>query len=78
MCWVDGGQEIGGGKDLEVAVDLGIEAGAVDDEVTGRFQGHLFHREGVAEDRRGCGGYILGEVLQVGLGLGRHSCAVQN
>jgi len=27
----DGGQEVGGGEDLEVAVDLGIEATAVDD-----------------------------------------------
>ena len=27
----DGGQEVGGGEDLEVAVDLGIEPGAVDD-----------------------------------------------
>ena len=26
-----GGQEVGGGEDLEVAVDLGIEPGAVDD-----------------------------------------------
>jgi hypothetical protein len=29
----DGGQEVGGGEDLEVAVDLGIEPGAVDDHV---------------------------------------------
>ena len=28
----DGGQKVGGGKDLEVAVDLGIKPGAVDDE----------------------------------------------
>jgi hypothetical protein len=27
----DGGQEVGGGEDLEVTVDLGIEPGAVDD-----------------------------------------------
>jgi hypothetical protein len=25
----DGGQEVGGGEDLEVAVDLGIEPGAL-------------------------------------------------
>jgi hypothetical protein len=25
----DGGQEVGGGEDLEVAVDLGIELGAL-------------------------------------------------
>ena len=31
----DGGQEVGGAKDLEVAVDLGIELGAVDDGVGG-------------------------------------------
>jgi hypothetical protein len=31
----DGGQEVGGGEDLEVAVDLGIEPGAVDDQVAG-------------------------------------------
>ena len=29
----DGGQEVGGGEDLKVAVDLGVEAGAVDDHV---------------------------------------------
>jgi len=34
----DGGQEVGGGEDLEVAVNLGIEAGAVDDDVGGPFQ----------------------------------------
>ena len=27
----DGGQEVGGGEDLEIPVDLGIEPGAVDD-----------------------------------------------
>ena len=59
------GQKVGGGKDLEVAVDLGIKPGAVDDEVAGRFQGHLFDRERVAQD-------VLGEVFEVGLGLGRH------
>ena len=61
----DGGQKVGGGKDLEVAVDLGIKPGAVDDEVAGRFQGHVFDRERVAQD-------VLGEVFEVGLGLGRH------
>jgi len=30
----DGDQEVGGGEDLEVAVDLGIEPGAVDDHVS--------------------------------------------
>ena len=38
----DGSQKVGGGEDLEVAVDLGIEAGAVDDHVgrgTGRSGG---------------------------------------
>jgi hypothetical protein len=31
----DGGQEVGGGEDFEVAVDLGVEAGTVDDGVAG-------------------------------------------
>ena len=48
-----------GGEDLEVAVDLGVEAGAVDDHVGGGFEGHLFHREGVAQD-------VLGEAFEVG------------
>jgi len=52
----------GGGEDFEVAVDVGVEAGAVDDEVAGRFQGDLLDREGVAQD-------VLGEVFEVGLGL---------
>ena len=46
----DGGQEVGGGEDLEVAVDLGIEPGAVDDHVRGPFQGHLLNGERVAQD----------------------------
>ena len=33
----DGGQAVGGGEDLEVAVDLGIEARAVGDDVRGLF-----------------------------------------
>src|ERR1039458_3044113 len=46
----DGGQEVGGGEDLEVAVDLGIEPGAVDDHVRGGFERHLFHGEGIPQD----------------------------
>jgi len=61
----DGGQGVGEGEDLEVAVDFGVEARAVDDHVGGGFQDHLFHGERIAQD-------VLGEVLQVGLGLGRH------
>ena len=64
----DGGQEVGGGEDLEVAVDLGIEPGAVDDDVRGPFQGHLLDGERVAQD-------VLGQVLQVRLGLGRDALA---
>ena len=64
----DGGQEVGGGEDLEVAVNLGIEARAIDDDVGGPFQGHLLNREGVAQD-------VLGRALDVGLGLGRHLLA---
>ena len=44
----DGGQEIGGGEDLEVAVDFGVEPGAVDDGVGGGFHGHLLHGEGIS------------------------------
>ena len=38
----DGGQEVHGGEDLEVAVDLGVQFGTVDDGVAGRFHGHSF------------------------------------
>lgn len=46
-----GGQEVGGGEDLEVAVDLGIEPGAMDNHVCqGRLQGRGFGGEAA------CGG----------------------
>jgi len=64
----DGGQEVGGGEDFEVAVDLGIEARAIDDDVGGPFQRHLLNREGIAQD-------VLGQGFEVGLGLGRHLLA---
>jgi hypothetical protein len=64
----DGGQEVGGGEDLEIPVDLGIEPGALDDHVRRPFQGHLLNGERVAQD-------VLGQVLQVRLGLGRHLLA---
>jgi len=51
------------GFDFQVAVDLGVEAGAVEDDVAGGFEGHLFDGEGVAQD-------VLGEVFEVGLMLG--------
>src|ERR1019366_930332 len=41
----DGGQEVRRREHLEIAVDLGIEPGAVDDDVPGRLQRHLLHRE---------------------------------
>ena len=65
----DGSKEVSGGKDLEVAVDLGVEAGAVDDGVGGKLQCHFFHRERVAED-------VLGELFEVRLVLGRDRVAV--
>jgi hypothetical protein len=46
----NGGQEVDGSEYLEVAVDLGVEPGALNDQVRGGFQSHLFHREGVAQD----------------------------
>ena len=64
----DGGQEVGGGEDLEVAVDLGVEAGAVDHHVGRGLQRHFLHGEGVAQD-------VLGQGFEVGLGLGRHLLA---
>ena len=64
----DGGQEVGGGEDLEVAVDLGVEPRAVDHHVRGPLQGHLLNGEGIAQD-------VLGQILQVRLGLGRHRLA---
>ena len=64
----DGGQEVGGGEDLEVAVDLGIEAGAVDDHVGRGLQRHFLHGEGIPQD-------VLGQGFEVGLGLGWHRLA---
>ena len=64
----DGSQKVGGGEDIEVAVDLGIEPGAVDDHVGQELQCHFLHGEGVPED-------VLGEVLQIGFGLGWHLLA---
>jgi hypothetical protein len=58
----DGGEKIRGGEDFKVTVNLGVETRAIDDHVGGRFKGHLFHREGIAEN-------ILGEVFKVGLGF---------
>ena len=49
----DGGQEVGGGEDLEVAVDLGIEAGAVDHHVGRGLQRHFLHGEGIPQDVMG-------------------------
>jgi hypothetical protein len=54
----DGGQKVGGGEDLEVAVDLGIEPGAVDDHVGRGLQRHFLHGEGIPQD-------VLGQVFQV-------------
>ena len=64
----DGGQKVGGGEDLEVAVDLGIEPGAVDDHVGRGLQRHFLHGEGIPQD-------VLGQVFQVGLGLWWHLLA---
>ena len=64
----DGGQEVGGGEDLEVAVDLGIEAGAVDHHVGRGLQRHFLHGEGILQD-------VLGQGFQVGLGLWWHLLA---
>ena len=46
----DGGQRVGGGEDLEVAVDPGVEARAVDDDV-GRALGG--YRAGADHDPAG-------------------------
>ena len=64
----DGGQEVGGGKDLEVALDFNVHAGAVDDHVAGGLEGHLVHGEGVAED-------VLDEFFQVCFGFGADAVA---
>jgi hypothetical protein len=64
----DRGQEVGGGEDLEVPVDLGVESGAVDDDVRRGFQGHFFDGEGVA---RG----VLRKVFEVAGGLRRDAIA---
>ena len=45
----DGGLEIGGGEDLEVAVDFGIEPRAVDDGVGGGFPRHFLDGEGISQ-----------------------------
>lgn len=45
----DGGDKVARGEDLEVALDLGVLAGAVDDGPAAFFDVHLFHGEGVAD-----------------------------
>jgi len=50
--------EVAGGKDLEVAMDLLIHAGAVDDRVACLIDLHLLDGERVADD-------VLGQALQV-------------
>ena len=64
----DGGQEVGSGEDFEVAVDFGIELGAVDDGVGGGFQRHFCDGEGVAEN-------VLGEFFEFGFVFGRDGFA---
>ena len=65
----DDGEEIGGGGEgFEVAVDFGIEPGAADDGVGGRFHGHFLNRKGVAED-------VLGEFFELSLVFRRYRFA---
>ena len=59
----DGGEEVGGGEELEIAIDFGVKPGAVGDGVVGGFESHLLDREWVAQD-------VLGEVLEIGLVFG--------
>ena len=61
-------QEIHGIKHFEVAVDLGIEAGAVNDGVVGVFQSDLRRGERVAQD-------ILAELFAFGPVLRWHRAA---
>ena len=64
----DGGQEIRGSEDFEVAVDFGIELGAVDDGVSGGFHRHFCDGEGVSQD-------VLGEFFEFGFVFGRDGFA---
>jgi len=67
ICWVMATSESVAVK-TEVAVDLGVEAGAVDEQVGRGLQRHFLHGEGVAQD-------VLGQGFEVGLGLGWHLLA---
>ena len=59
----DGGDEVARGEDVEIALDLGVQPGMVDDGTVGigavgLRDLHLLHGEGVAND-------VLGQALQV-------------
>ncbi|MCX6930576.1 MAG: hypothetical protein NT154_46325, partial [Verrucomicrobia bacterium] len=52
----DGSEKVGGGEDLEVAVDLGIEPGAVDDDcplntLNNANRGRQMHQNGLSPGR---------------------------
>jgi len=69
----DGGDEVARAEDLEVALDLRVEAGAVDDGAVGvgLVRGadlHLLHGERVADD-------VLGQALQILALVGQHPAA---
>src|ERR1035437_934519 len=59
----DGGQEIGGTENLEISVYFDAHPRAVDDIVREGLDRHFFDREGIAQN-------ILGQIGQLGLGLG--------
>ena len=66
----DCGQEVGGGEDLEVAVDLGIEAGAVDDDcplntLNNANRGRQIHQNGPSPGRLRWDHYQIGPISVV-------------
>jgi len=67
----DGGDEVTRAENLEVAVNLLVHAGTIDDRVAGRVDLHLFDGERVADD-------VLGQALQVFALVGLHAAAAVN
>ncbi len=72
----DGGDEVARGENLEVALDLRVHAGTVDDGTlgrrpVGRVQLHLLDREGIPDD-------VLREPLHILTLVGQHAAAAMD
>ena len=71
MCWVIIARKSDPVKSLEVAVDLRIQLGAVNDLLASGVKRHFGRRKRIAQN-------VLGELFEVGLILGRIACSVMH